>query len=201
VLATRPLHLSTNTASGAIRLRLDAGATGEARCNTASGAVTVEAAASLGVAVSFRSASGRVTAEPPFAADGRRGWRSGDGQTYQIKARTASGALRLRRLDTAAAAAPTIATTPPAPEASTPPADVVRPSAASSATPPDIPPDAQLTPARPEAPPAPAPPAPLPPAARPTADEILRSVERGELGVEEALRLLDDRDRGPRSSV
>ncbi len=181
VLATRPLEISANTASGAIRLRLSEGAAGEARCNTASGAVVVEAVPSLGVAVSVRSVSGRVAAEPPFAAQGRREWRSGDGQAYRVKARTASGAIRLRRTEEGHADEPTSAGTTPLPAIPAP--DVTPPTVA---RPPTVPEAASEA----------APPSPSPTAPRPTADEILRSVERGELGVDEALRLLDDRDGG-----
>ena len=205
VLVTRPLDLSANTASGAIHLQLEVGATGEARCNTASGVVTVEAPPELGVAVSVRTASGGVSAEPPFAAEGRREWRSGNGRDYRVKARTASGGIRLRaaaqnRAEPEAASATAWVSAPaPVPSSSATSGSTRSNGGATTAARQPILNSPAITPEPipTQAPGDSAPSSGRTPRDRPAADELLQAVERGEIGVDEALRLLDERTGEP----
>jgi len=163
VLATRPLDLSAETASGSIRVGVAEEASGEARLRSVSGSISIAASTATPISVSTRTVSGRVSADPSFAAGNRGEWRSGDHPVVVVAARTVSGAVRLKRTDVDDADARSAS-------ASGQPTDPV--AAAGDGT-------RHETGAT---------------TASAEEDAILRAVERGEIGVDEALRLLDQRD-------
>ena len=197
IQAVGPLDLSAETASGAIALAIAPGASGAASFKTASGRLSIEAPRNADVSVSTRTVSGRVAAEEPFVVGDRRGeWRLGDGTAWRISAKTISGGIAL---DTVSAEeAQRVATPGRVPTTRVPHAVRV----------PDLDDEGEPDPAAPPVNGSPSPPADegatpwrsesIEPATvsghRP--EDILRAVERGDLGVDEALRLLDDRDGG-----
>lgn len=211
-------RLTVRTASGDLRVegaRLDAFAvasvSGDARVEaalTGAGPYRVESVSSDtglglglgpgGATVAFQTVSGDAAVEPPFRATARRAWQVGDGAT-RVAVKSVSGDLRAW----VAGVDPTPDGDPAAAEAVPTPPDPAAPPTAPTPPAPPTPP-VPLAPMVPPVLPVPAV-APIEDAAAAPLDPstgdaaateaarlaVLRAVEQGEIGVEEALGRLE----------